>query len=404
MRFTERSIKALKPREKRYELFGDGRKGLGIRVAPSGRKSWIFVYRRNGKLSRITLGTYPDDTLADAHSTHSGLRDLLRAGTDPAMARRLEKHLNVTAPSVADLADLYLERHAKPMKRSWREDQRILDKDVLSRWGETKAKDIKRRDVIALLDDIVDRGSPIAANNTLAVIRKMFNFAIERSILEDTPCRAVKAPGKTVARDRVLSDTEIKTFWTALDGAKMTLRSQLVLKLILVTAQRKGEILNAEKSEFDLDNCLWTIPSERSKNKLAHRVPLTLLAMDLLEEARNQSGDSRYLFPSPRGDKPMLGSAVSRAILNNRELFAIDQFTPHDLRRTTASHMTSIGISRLVVAKILNHAEGGVTAIYDRHGYDKEKRQALIAWGRRLDSILAGETGRKVFELVQEAS
>jgi integrase len=276
---------------------------------------------------------------------------------------------------------------------------------VIPAWGHRKAKDIARRDVIALLDAIVDRGSPIAANRTLAVIRRMFGWALSRDIVPVSPCVAVKAPAKENRRDRVLSADEIAFLWQALDTPDLAISPAIreALKLQLVTAQRKGEVIGAEWSEFDLDERVWTIPAGKAKNGMQHRVPLSPLALAVLDEieaatsqppASGQGGPPRWLFPSPRAGRPITGPAVDHAMRGNRDALGAGEATPHDLRRTAASHMTSIGISRLVVSKILNHAEPGVTAVYDRHSYDAEKRAALAAWGARLEEIIGARTER----------
>jgi len=175
---------------------------------------------------------------------------MLRRGADPAQAARTMKQEEIDAPTVTQLAHLYIERYAKVCKRSWHEDERILEKDAIPRWRHLKAKDITRRDVVALLDDIVDRGSPIAANRTLACVRKMFNYSVERSILETSPCVTVKAPGKETRRDRVLTEEEICAFWEGLERTMIGMPIRHALKLQLVTAQRKGEIVAAEWPEF----------------------------------------------------------------------------------------------------------------------------------------------------------
>ena len=161
---------------------------------------------------------------------------------------------------MGQLAHLYIERYAKLCKRSWHEDQRILEKDAIPRWRHITAKDITRRDVVALLDDIVDRGSPIAANRTLACVRKMFNYGVERSIFETSPCVAVKAPSKENRRDRVLSEDEIRAFWEGLERTTISIPIRYALKLQLVTAQRKGEVIAAEWPDFDLHQGLVDDP------------------------------------------------------------------------------------------------------------------------------------------------
>ncbi len=400
MRFTDRSIAALKPKAKLYEVWEDGRTGLGVRVSPKGRKSWIYMYRFDGKARRMGLGTYPAISLASAHVKHARAKELLEKGTDPGAQQVERKRAERSAETVADLIEEYLEKWARPRKRSAHEDERILRKDVLPVWGKLKAKEIRRRDVITLLDEIVDRGSPIQANRTLAVIRKMFNFAISRDIVDATPVAMVKAPAKENQRERVLSAEEIRTLWHGLDTAPMSHGFKLSLKIKLATAQLKGEIVGAAVSEFDLEASVWTIPGERSKNGQAHRVPLSSLALGLIHEAHDLAGDSPWLFPSPRGEGPIDPLAANHALYKTlrpaprkrpKPAIEIEDMTPHDLRRTAASFMTSLGISRLTVGKILNHVETGVTAVYDRHGYDAEKRHALDAWAAHLEGILSGK-------------
>jgi integrase len=294
-----------------------------------------------------------------------------------------------TANTVNDLIEEYLEKWAKPRKCSWREDERILKKDVVKEIGGRKTKDITKRDIILILDQLIDRGSPIAANRTLAVMRRMFNFAVERDIISITPCYGVKAPTKENKRDRILSDDEIKSFWFGLKDASMLESSKLALKLQLVTGQRKGEVVNALWDEFDLKNATWSIPASKAKNGNSHIVPLSELALELLQKLKTLSNNSKWLFPSPRGESHIIPTAIDHALRKNIEKFKnVKPFTPHDLRRTAASGMTVLGISRLVVSKLLNHVENSVTAIYDRHTYDKEKRVAVDAWAVKLRNIV----------------
>lgn len=388
MKLTDRQIKNLKPKKDRYEVWEGN--GFGIRIASSGKKSWVFVYRYEGRPRRLTLGQYPKLSVAAAHAAHGKALADLEMGTDPSSKMVKSNLADKNAYTVANLVNEYLEKWAKPRKRSWKEDQRILYKDIIPRWGSKKAKHIERRHVILLLDEIMERGSPIAANRTLATMRRMFNFAIERDILQNTPCYLVKAPAKENRRERLLNEEEIKIFWNTLDNAAMAELTKLALKLQLVTAQRKGEIVSAEWSEFDLKGGWWEIPSSKAKNNNSHRVPLSELAINLIQEIKNIPSNSRWLFPSPRADKPVTGESVDHALRLNIPLFkGVPPFTPHDLRRTAASHMTALGIPRLVVSKILNHAENSVTSVYDRHSYDKEKRDALNTWCKFLKTKVA---------------
>lgn len=393
MKFNDRSIKALKPGSKRkiyWESCSHGIGNLGIRVSPVGRKAWIFMYRFDNRARMLTLGVYPKMSVAQAHAACGAAINKRLHGEDPACISVEQNQKARAALTLTDLTNEYIEKWAKVRKKSWRADLRTFNFDVIPKWGRRKANTITRRDVIALLDGIVARGSPIQANRTLAIVRKMFNFAVSRDLLPASPCAAIMKPSPEKTRDRVLTPVEFEEFFLKLPKARMGCLVTLALHLQIFTAQRCGEVVSAEWSEFDLDARWWTIPSSKAKNKLSHRVPLSSQAIELIKQICEISGSSDWLFPSPKGDTCMTVRAVARAIRRNEAHFAIPHFTPHDLRRTAASHMTSMGISRLVVSKILNHAESGVTAVYDRHSYDREKKEALDLWGQRVEQITKG--------------
>ena len=388
MKFTDRYVLHLKPKAARYDVWNGA--GLGVRVSPKGRRSWVMVYRFQGKPRYATLGTYPELSVAHAHEAHRKALAELEQGNDPGAKVVQERQEERHAPTVAALAAEYVERWVKPRNRAAPEIERILNKEVLPTWGTRKAREITRRDVIALLDTIAERG-PIMANQTLAVIRKMFNFAVDRAILESSPCLRVKAPGLLNQRERVLSDEEVKALWTGLDKAATAPGTRLALKLQLVTAQRKGEVALLRWEQIDWNAAVWTIPGETAKNGKAHCVPLSPLALALLRQAKELAAGSVWVFPGPRhnGAAPIGATAADHAMRKALPVLGLADVTPHDLRRTAASHMTALGVPRLIVAKILNHVDRSVTAIYDRHSYDPEKRAALEQWARKLRALVA---------------
>ena len=425
-RFTDALIKGLKPTNKRAILFEDRGRGFGLRIESSGRKSFFLEYRFGEAEERrnrvLTIGKYPTVSLTEARSIASQSLSQIEQDIDPATQKLTKKIGDRNALTVGDLVEEYIEKWAKVKKkeRSWKEDERLLNKDILPVIGRKKAKDIRRKDIVLLLDAIVERGAAITANRVLAVTRKMFNFAVGRDIIDASPCVQIPAPSKENRRERYLSEDEIKVFWEKLDDAKMSQEIRLALKFLLVTGQRKNEVIGAEWSEFDLKNKWWTIPAEKSKNKLTHRVPLTSTAMEILNALKKSTGQYQFVFASPVGHTkrnperkagmfPILGSAVDRALRNNqtnnlktkqKNIFNLDHFTPHDLRRTTASMMTKSGVDRLVLKKILNHADREVTAIYDIYEDDKEKQVAMRTWDRELKQILTSQKrteSKKVF-------
>lgn len=387
---TARTVDSLKPIEAapRIEYWDDSLPGFGIRLSTDGRKSWVLMYRFQGRQRRLTLGTFPALSLADARlKAKEALLEAAR-GTDPASVKAAER----TAETFEELSEEYLTRHAKAKKRSWKEDERIIKRELLPRWKNLKAKAIQRREVIHLLDGIVDRGAPIQANRVLALARKVFNFGIQRDLVSTNPCWQIPAPGKEKRRDRVLSPDELKAFWKFLDGAEGP--AAAYFKILLLTAQRPGEVALMRWIDIDLSNGWWTIPGEFAKNQLPHRVPLSKQATATLKNIRLQAADSDWVFPGRRWldpDKRKNRQNLKRALNELRESTRIS-FRPHDLRRTAASYMTSLGIPRLVVSKLLNHVEKSVTSIYDRHSYDAEKRQASQRWEQALLKLLTAGT------------
>lgn len=381
-------VEKVKPNGKRTDYFDDSLPGFSLRVSEKGVKSWCVSYRFAGRWTRFTFATFPVTSLAEARKKAKDALHDVAHGVNPATKKKLDRN----AETFDYLAQEYIERHAKTKKRSWEEDQRIIDKELLPVFGGLRAKAITRRDVRALLDRKATT-APIMANRIRAALRKMFNWAILNEIVDANPAYLVPAPGKEKKRERVLTEDEIKRVWAALEklreGDKPHRKYRTLtagsLKLRLLTAQRGDEVQNMEWSELELDAGWWTIPGMKTKNGLTHRVPLTTQSLRIIEEAKRlcEKKPSQFVFPGPRGGHI---ENVQKSIQRIRAATGID-FRGHDLRRTAASMMTSMGIARLSVSKILNHVEPGVTAVYDRYGYDREKREALESWNKRLQMM-----------------
>jgi len=388
----------LLPEKSRREVW-DTEPGFGLRIAPTGRKSFIYLYRFNGKSRRLTLGVYPRTSLADAREIVAKSVKTLEQGNDPGAEKINARKALRDAESFEELAFQWVERWAKPNRKSWRAAQRELEIDAIPAWGKKKAYDIKQKDVFALVEQIMDRGSPIQANRTLGLLKQVFKFGVQRGIIDASPAVAIDKPAKETRRDRVLSESEIRAFWIGLDRSIMTEGVKTALRLCLVTAQRRGEVAGMRRSE--IDGNWWIIPKERSKNGKAHRVPLSPLAKSLIEHASSDD----YLFPSPRktgsnGEQiPIEARALTNAITKNRNVFDTDRFCTHDLRRTAATRMAELGVTRFDISKVLNHTDREVTAIYDHYDYDAEKKKALLKWGRRLQEILEGKKTKKVVRI-----
>jgi integrase len=295
--FTARWVAAVaSPATGQLDYFDTKPPGIGLRVTPRGRKTWFIMYRSGGRLRRLALGTYPALSLADARQQAMTARHTVAQGEDPALHKQTLRH----APTVEIIAQQYLDLYAKVHKKSWRADARLLAKEVLPQWGRRKASEISRRDVLALLDWLVERGAPIQANRVLALVRKLFNWAISRDVLAYNPCFQVKAPGKETQRDRVLEEDEIRAVWDACEALHPLFSAYF--KLRLLTAQRAGEVRTMRWEDVDLATGWWTIPARITKNGLAHRVPLSGPAHDILQ-ALHTTAASPWIFPSPRRAK-----------------------------------------------------------------------------------------------------
>lgn len=351
---TELWCKQIKPEKKQADYYDTweplpGKSGkLLMRVGVQGTKTWVLMYHLNGKRCRYTMGHYPDMKLAQAHSQAVQTLSRILNGGDPAGERKIEKD----APTFAMLADAYLEFHARRYKKasSIREDER---KDLLSVWGNIKAKDITRRHVIDLLDRVADRG-PVMANRVLALASTIFNVGIDREMLEVNPCYRMKKPGgKEESRDRVLSEEEIRAVWTAFDTLRPMMKA--IMQVRTLTAQHGGEVCSMRWEDIDFDERVWTIPAHVAKNKKAHRVPLAPAVVDILSALR-ESVSSEWVFPSSHGAAQGHIYNVQKAAQAVQRESKIEDFRLHDLRRTAASMMAEMGVSEFDIGKVLNHS------------------------------------------------
>jgi integrase len=387
---NDRTVAGLKPRGGRVDYFDRSLPGFGVRVGASGRKTFMLFHRVNGKLQRLTLrdpendaSTYPTLTLAKARELARGALQASTVGRDPHVEQQQTRER-----TFGKLAELYLEQHAKRKKRSWRDDARMIRQE-LDVWNSRPLTSIRRADVRDLLEGIVQRGAPVLANRVLALARKMFNFALDREWVDANVAAKMARPAAEQSRTRVLSEAEIKTVWTYLqqpapkklsDVERRQWRlTRAALQLRLITGQRGGEVLSMRRA--DVDASWWTIPTPVSKNNLPHRVYLSPMALAIVRPLLPKKEEA-FVFAGIRGTRQRRGAL---------EGLNISDVRPHDFRRTMATFMGSSGVPRLTIAKILNHVDKSVTAIYDRASYDAEKQAALTWWSTKLTAIISGK-------------
>ncbi|MHA6644580.1 tyrosine-type recombinase/integrase [Mesorhizobium sp. A623] len=417
---TDRFCLSAKPIDgKQTDYFDVNTKGLCLRVSPAGTRSWNLVYTKpgDGKRARMKLGRYPEMKLGKAREKARDARGDIGEGTDPIV----EKKELAASQTVSDMVDNYIARHAST-KRSGDEIARRLRKNVSEAIGTIKLSELHRRDLTRCIDAVKDRGAHVEANRIFEDMRAMVRWARGRGDLDENLVEGMKRPTETTERDRVLSADEIKTMWKALPDADMRESTRRILRLCLVTGQRVGEVAGMVRDEIDFDQRLWTIPPARSKNKREHVVPLSDMAVAILREqlAAIEALDDRkdrtatpFIFPGPGSRAAVTGASVPKAVKREEvikrgaaTIMGITPWTPHDLRRTAATHMEEIGISPFIIGHVLNHVsstKASITSrVYARYDYAREKREALELWADRLAGIIAGKTN--VVPLRREAA
>lgn len=208
----------------------------------------------------------------------------------------------------------------------------------------------------------------------------MFNWAVEQELLDFSPATVIKPLGQEKARERVLTDDEIRAVWKALESERPKVRA--IFQLLFLTAQRKGEVSRMAADQIDESSAVWTIPAANSKNGRAHRVPLSPPALEIVRNHYASEDAQNWLFVAGHSNGPIVRLEKVMARIKKRSRV---HFQPHDIRRTVASKMTGdLRVTRFVIERLLNHTDHSVTAVYDRHSYDQEKREALCAWADRL--------------------
>jgi hypothetical protein len=260
IRFADRTLRP-PPRPKQLDYFDDSLPGFGLRISYNGRKSWVVLYRCNGVKGRLTLGRFDVVPLVEAREQARNVLRMAARGDDPATQKSRDRE----APSFQQLADRYVEEYAKPKKRTWRKDRRLLDTNLIPALGRKKAHLITRADLRAALNDIKNRPAPIEANRTFEVVRKLFNWAVEEEILSESPVFKLPKPAEELSRERTLAEDELQALWAALESAGRIVRG--VFRIMLLSARRRNEVSHMRWADLDRREGWWNIPAELTKDK-----------------------------------------------------------------------------------------------------------------------------------------
>jgi len=442
MELKSKQIANLKPpKSGRLELWDRLVPGFGLRITPEATRSFFLMFRvdtpagrqrRRLKLGEVYVPPHdgpalPRDqrpnhlTLGEAREAAREALEQVALGIDPAA----QKPQPTGGNSVAAVAEDYLGRYVKKhcASSTYRETARIFTADVIPGWGSRPIGTISRRDVGALIDTIAQRGAEVQANRVLARLKTFFAWAESEEVIPASPIVRMKPHVREVARDRVLTDDEVRLFWRSCGMLGWPFDN--LFRLLLVTAQRRDEVGGIRLGELDLERRLWVIPKERAKNGRANEVAVSDLALEVIDAAKAARPKIAAIMRSDltftsTGITPVSGFSRAKLRLDHlmEQLARKDRGLPedeaeyrkalklkpsdplprlvpdwilHDLRRTAATGMARLNVPPHVVDKILNHVEGtisGVAAIYNRFGYGEERAAALQAWGCYISALI----------------
>lgn len=429
---TDKFLQALKPAPagERPIIWDTGAEGFGIRFSDRATKDgkaanivFVVMRRRKGSTTptRITIGRYPKLSLKDARSQAGEEFEALKDGRDTRrekeqreeqarqeeeQQRRAEAQRQAnTFEGLADKFCAELEAGLIPKARgegAFRDPKAVtatVRRELVPTWNGRPIDEIKKRDVTDLIVAIHNRavkapgpgkrrpsGGPHAARHAFNAARRLFDWAVDRGVLEDSPCEGIKGKrvhGSTGARDRVLTDEELRRVWEAAEATAYPYGP--LIQLLILTGQRRDEIGEARWSEIDCPACVLTVPGVRMKAGVAHSVPLTPRAMEVLQGLPRFTGD--FIFSTTGGLRPFSGHSKAKARLDLL-VGPIKPYQVHDLRRTARTGMAQAGVSVFIGELVISHRQAGVHRVYDLHGYDDDKRAALLAWESRLRTII----------------
>ena len=384
MKLTKRAIDAISPRSTESVFWDEDLRGFGLKVTPKGKRSFFLYYRTADHTQRRpTIGTYPTMRPADARDIAREWLSQARAGRDPSEERQQLRAMRGSG-TVNDFFSEYL--NAKSALRSVGEIKRLFEHDILPIIGHKRAESVTRIDVTRLLDNVAKRSLSLAH----AVRRQLsafYNWALPR--LPDSAVNPVKSAAKVEPlpkRERVLSEPELRRLWEVLSNEAEPWKS--ALQLLILTGQRREEVLQANWEEFDIANALWTIPATRAKNKHVHLVPLSPMVQAVLKRLAAENDRKGRLFRLGTGPAGRAAKRIREAMGDD-----IPAWRWHDIRRTVATGMQRLGVRLEVTEAVLNHVSGsrsGIVGVYQKYDWADEKRVALIAWASDVERIIGG--------------
>lgn len=361
------------------------------------------MYRVPGRKSaqRMTIGRWPAVGVAEARQLARDILLAVERCDDPAAEKRDQRQQ--TDLRFETIAAEFMKRVIKPRQRRWQLTQGLLDNKLTSAWKGRDVNSIKKHDVLKVLDREMDAGHHRTANQTFQLIKRFFQWVAEHDYIQADPTAGISRPAKERSRDRVVSDDELVSIFKACEELGYPFGP--FVQLLGLLGQRRSELAKARWQDVDLDRRLWTIPKELIKSGREHQVPLSVEAAAILNKLPRIDG-AALIFPATKTrikddvERPISGFSKVKRRLD--KLAAVDSWTFHDLRRTTASGMARLGFAPHVLAAVLNHDQQsvqGVTVIYNRTRYGKEKAEALALWSQHVAKLIEGRATADIIQL-----
>jgi integrase len=400
-RITKQAVDALEAGAKESFLWDDQLRGFGLRATPNGAKSYVYQYRMGGRETtarRFTIGRHGSPwTPQTARKEAERLAILVHQGTDPHQADH-ERRRQAIDLAFDAYVETFVELYLKKRWKQWSHGAGVLRREAAPVLMRKPLPGIKRSDLSQIWDRLQDR--PAVARLTHATLRKLFRWAISRGDLERSPLEGVEPPPAVPSRDRVLSDEELKLIWQGAIGIGRPFEG--LLKLLMLTGQRREEVASLAWNEVDRAEALWILPAARAKNGKPHLVSLSAGALAVLDQvARGDDWPSQGLVFSTTGDTPVSGFSKAKRRLDHYLEDAMREppapWRLHDLRRTLATGLQRLGVRFEVTEAVLNHVSGsrsGIAGVYQRYDWREEKRRALADWGEHIRSLVGNAAPR----------
>lgn len=429
IKFIDTVIRNLKPENKRIVYWCEGCPGFGMRVTPTGIKTFIYKYNKGQKRVWVTIGKYPEWSIRKARAEYDKLYEQVNDfGRDPVAEEKAEAEALEKKKTVADFLDEYLEYGKLKGKVDIETEKQSFARDVLPIIGDKYLHDVTTQDIDQIQKRILERAQKNNQQNqnyarqngrgaiyhTLAYVRQLFNYAIKKGEITENPVFRVDSLGSIAVRDRVLSFKEIWLFWHRIEAIGLPPVTAKLFKFMLATMQRGNEVRHMTYSAYKADEGVWQMEMQDTKNRTMHRVPLNRLALDLIDEVKLFTGACPYIFGATRALKipskpdpnlvPYGRSVLSQALRRQHKAIGIDDFAPHDLRRTGATWITAVGLPDMYASLLLNHKEkksDTTRRVYVQYSYDFEKLRAMQVWEFILSQIIESESEQDVPSLAE---